>query len=438
MLSSFGRTSINSTTKLSATTRIVSYSTDLTQKDGPKYHDIENVPQPRITSQLSQLRKGTGGRASFSGNVVTVFGSTGFLGLPVVNRLAKNGSQLILPYRCDPYYIREHKTVGELGQILFFPFELKDDDSIRKALKYSNVVVNLIGTNMPTKNYNFYETHEHGARRIARIAREMGVERFIQVSALNATPDPKGVMIKEGSNFLRSKAHGEEAVREEFPNATIIRPSVMYGMNDQFIFIYCSRYRKTPLDLVWLYKAGEQTYKMPVHVNDVALGIAKAVYDPTTDGKTYELVGPHCYKLGELIDFMYRRARCTPQFNYHFRRHGLWDPYFRMLAMGTQAWGKFFKCKVPLNWEWIEYVECTNDVLSNLPGFADLGVNRLGEFEYIGGQWADKCTFYGYFDEELGDCPTVPLPLRSPPIIKGRPDPRIADSKRGFGFDVLN
>uniref|UniRef100_A0AC34FEG6 Uncharacterized protein n=1 Tax=Panagrolaimus sp. ES5 TaxID=591445 RepID=A0AC34FEG6_9BILA len=79
MLSSLGRTSLNSTTKLSAASRVVSYSTDLSQQQeqAPKYHDIENVPQPRITSHLSQLRKGTGGRASFSGNVVTVFGATG-------------------------------------------------------------------------------------------------------------------------------------------------------------------------------------------------------------------------------------------------------------------------------------------------------------------------------------------------------------------------
>lgn len=87
------------------------------------------------------------------------------------------------------------KTVGDLGQVLFHPFELRDEDSIRQAVKYSNVVINLIGRDWETKNFKFEDVHIHGARRLARISREMGVEKFIHISAMNINPKPKVRMI---------------------------------------------------------------------------------------------------------------------------------------------------------------------------------------------------------------------------------------------------
>lgn len=98
--------------------------------------------------------------------------------------------QLIIPYRGDAYYVKDLKLVGDLGQVLFQPYHLQDDESIRKAIKYSNVVINLVGRDWETKNFKFNDVHVEGARRIARISREMGIERLIHLSALNVDPLP--------------------------------------------------------------------------------------------------------------------------------------------------------------------------------------------------------------------------------------------------------
>lgn len=97
---------------------------------------------------------------------------------------------MIIPYRGDSYFVKDLKLTGDLGQVLFQPYHLNDEESIRKAVKYSNVVINLVGRDWETKNFKFNDVHIEGARRIARISREMGVERLIHLSALNVDPVP--------------------------------------------------------------------------------------------------------------------------------------------------------------------------------------------------------------------------------------------------------
>ena len=184
--------------------------------------------------------------------------------------------QIIIPYRGEHYNVLRLRVCGDLGQVLFSPFHLKDEESIRKALTHSNVAFNLIGREFETRNFNFDDVHVHGARRLAKIARESGVKRFIHVSHVNAAENPKvreklllalnysdfflkvkeekinflikwlinvtllfillqKLFLPKGSAWLRSKWLGEQAVLEEFPDATIIRSVDVYGRGDHFI-----------------------------------------------------------------------------------------------------------------------------------------------------------------------------------------------------------
>lgn len=114
------------------------------------------------------MKRGTGGRSSFNGIVATVFGNSGFLGRYVCNKLGKQGTQMILPYRGDDSEVIRLKVCGDLGQVLFHFYNLEDPASIREAVKHSNVVINLIGRDFETKNFRFKDVHTNGAARIAR------------------------------------------------------------------------------------------------------------------------------------------------------------------------------------------------------------------------------------------------------------------------------
>merc|ERR1712071_374929 len=169
------------------------------------------------TGRLTPVRRGTGGRSSFNGIVATVFGASGLLGKNVCNKL---------------------------GQVLYSPFHLQDEESLRKAMKHSNLVINMIGREWETKNFTFDDIYVKGPQAIARIAKECGVERLIHVSSLNANEYPEPLMLKEGSGYLSAKARGELAVREEFPEAVILRPSDMYGQGDRFLSYYAAFWRR--------------------------------------------------------------------------------------------------------------------------------------------------------------------------------------------------
>ncbi|ODM93835.1 NADH dehydrogenase [ubiquinone] 1 alpha subcomplex subunit 9, mitochondrial [Orchesella cincta] len=373
--------------------------------DATKHQNNSEINKPSIFEpKMYSLKRGTGGRSSFNGVVATVFGATGFLGKYVSNKLGKIGTQIIIPYRGDHYDVLRLRLVGDLGQVLFFPYHLQDEESIRKAMKYSNVVINMVGRDWETMNFKYKDVNVTGARTIARLARECGVKRLIHFSSLNCeTPEGLGIL-PDGSQFLRTKYQGELAVREEFPDATIFRPADIWGQEDRFVKYYAHHWRRF-FQWVPLWHRGEKTIKQPVYVSDVAQGVINAIKDPDTAGQTYDLIGPKRYQLGELVDWLFRVMRRDEEWGY--RRTDLrWSPMFQMRISATQKFSPSWPIAY-LNWDKIERDHIT-DVPTGNPTLEDLGVT-LTDMESRMHWELRPHRAAAYYDEELGEfAPPVP------------------------------
>jgi NADH dehydrogenase (ubiquinone) 1 alpha subcomplex subunit 9 len=275
--------------------------------------DYQNVADhPRYSSTLTAkgvghlVRKGTGGRSSVSGIVATVFGATGFLGRYLVQQLAKMGSQVLVPFRGSEDSHRHLKLMGDLGQIVPMKYNPRDESSIKAVMAKANVVINLIGREYGTRNFSIEEVNHGMAEQLAMISKEHGgIMRFIQVSALGASPSAP-------SRMLRAKAAAEEAILREIPEATIMKPAVMIGTEDRILnpwAHFAKKYGFIPL-------MGDGSAKIqPVYVVDVASAIIAALKDDGTSmGNIYELGGPDLYTVHELAELMFEGIREWPHY----------------------------------------------------------------------------------------------------------------------------
>uniref|UniRef100_A0A7R9Y4M6 NAD-dependent epimerase/dehydratase domain-containing protein n=1 Tax=Micromonas pusilla TaxID=38833 RepID=A0A7R9Y4M6_MICPS len=236
--------------------------------------------------------RGTGGRSSISGITSTVFGATGYLGRYVVNHLGKSGSRMILPTRCGDNAKQHLKVMGDLGQIVDLAgLKIRDDSAIKYAVERSNVVVNLLGREWETRNFSFDDVHRDFPERLARICKELGVERLVHVSALGATLD-------HPSKYYRTKAEGDEAVRAAFPNATIVKPAKLIGTEDRLLNVFAEHTCKFPVQT--LIDDGGSKHQ-PVYVDDVALAIRAIVHDESTAGRTFELCGEKILTMEDML-----------------------------------------------------------------------------------------------------------------------------------------
>ncbi|KAL1124536.1 hypothetical protein AAG570_001162 [Ranatra chinensis] len=358
------------------------------------------------------LERGTGGRSSFNGLVATVFGASGFLGRYVCNRLGKIGTQIVIPYRGNSEDVLCLKLTGDLGQVLFMPYHLKDNDSVRRAIEYSNIVVNLVGRDWETKNCNFSDINECWPQKLGLLCREHGgIEKLIHVSALNACENTKSFLLKEGSRFLKTKWKGEVRLREEFPDAILVRPSDIYGQEDRFLRKFGSLGRH---QFKWmpLYKKGECTEKQPVYVGDVAAGIVAICKDKYSKGITYQAVGPTRYLLSELVDYFHRVMRKTGDL-WGYRRYDLkYDPLFQ-LRVSLNPYLTFGWPIANLHWETLERESHSDEVSSSLPTLKDLGINLTRIEDQV--PWELKThrahNYYTMGEMSMFEIPEPPKPI---------------------------
>ena len=228
-----------------------------------------------------------------SSKLVTILGGSGFLGRHITRALARQGHRIRIAVR-RPDLAGHVQPLGTPGQIMPVQANLRYPESVEAACAGSDVVINLVGVLYSSGAQTFSALHAHGARVAARAARNAGAAQFIQMSAIGGDEG-------SASEYARTKAEGEMAAREEFPGATIIRPSIVFGPEDNFFNQFAAMARFSPvLPLI----GGGETRFQPVFVGDVAAAVAKLVATGEGSGKTFELGGPAQKSFRELLAYV--------------------------------------------------------------------------------------------------------------------------------------
>ncbi len=216
--------------------------------------------------------------------LITIFGGGGFIGRYVCEALLKTGARLRVAQR-DPRRSFFLQPLGKVGQVGFATADFSRPATIERAVAGANAVINLVGV----FKGDLDSIHVAGAGAAAEAARHVGAAAFVQISAIGASSD-------SASNYGRTKGLGEQAVRTAFPGATIIRPSVVFGAEDDFTNRFAAMARLPVLPVI-----APKTRFQPVYVRDVGQAIAKAALDPQRFGRhSYDIAGPDVMTMREL------------------------------------------------------------------------------------------------------------------------------------------
>ena len=324
-------------------------------------------------------------------SLVTVFGGSGFLGRHLVQRLAATGARVTVAVR-NPESALFLKPMGDVGQITPVGADVRDGPAVVAAVQGADWVVNLVGVLYETRRQSFGAIHAQGAERIAKAAKAAGAKRLVHVSAIGADRHSSAA-------YARSKAVGEAAVAAAYPAATILRPSIIFGPEDDFFNRFAAMAR---LSMALPLFGGGETRFQPVYVGDVADAVMRSLTAEGTAGTTYELGGPRVYSFRQLMELILAEIGR--------KRILLPLPFVVADAMGSVADALVgvlqylplpFEVAPPLTGDQAKLLRYDNVVSGDAPGLADLGITPTA-CEIILPTYLDRFRRHGRFEASPG------------------------------------
>lgn len=309
-----------------------------------------------------------------SGKLVTVLGGSGFFGSHLAQELLARGARLRIASR-HPERAFRLKPLANLGQVQFARCDVTRGDTLARVLSGSDAVVNLVGAFAGDLD----AVQGRGAGRIAQAAREAGASRFVHVSAIGADGDSQ-------VGYARTKGEGEAAVSTAFPGATIVRPSILFGADDNFVQMFARLIARMPALPVF----GPNAKLQPVFVDDAAEAIGNILANPQAAGRTYEIAGPETITM---LDLNRRIAAAQGRNRAFFELPDALSEGFATLTGWLPG--------APLTRDQWALLKAGNVASGALPGLADLGVQArpLGLFL---DRWMVRFRKHGRFGDKAG------------------------------------
>lgn len=320
--------------------------------------------------------------ADLAPGVVTLFGGSGFIGSQAVRALARRGWRIRVAVR-NPVLAIEIQPLGDPGQIQFMRCDITNPTDVAQAVRGADAVVNLVGVlHDAGGKRGFDAVHTEAAKTIAEAAKAAGVERLVQISAIGADA-------ASPSAYGRTKAQAEAAVRAVYPDAVILRPSLVFGAGDSFLNRFAAMATMAPaLPLI----GGGETRFQPVYVGDVAEAIARGVTRADAAGRTYELGGPSLYTFREVLELVRRETGRD--------RMLVSVPFIVAKPLGSLLQLiRFVGLTPPLTRDQVLMLEKDNVVAADAFGLSDLGIDHPAGMAAIAPSYLWRYRVGGQFAE---------------------------------------